>query len=254
MMNDNFSGHASMYSKYRPTYPRELIEYIVSQTDKRNCAWDCGTGNGQVAVQLASFFDKVYATDISEKQMAQAPQRKNVIYQISPAEATGFNNDQFDLVTVAQAIHWFNFDQFYAEVNRTLKHNGVLAVIGYGLTRINPAVDEVINKLYSGILGTYWDPERKYIDEGYRTIPFPMKEMSAPYFEMTVEWTVEDFAGYLNTWSAVKHFIKANHSNPVDELMNELKSAWGSNEKKNVAFPILLRIGRSERGEVKGER
>lgn len=242
-MKDNFSAYAQQYAKFRPTYPDELFDFLTSIISNKKAAWDCGTGNGQVAVKLSEHFKKVYATDISRRQIANAPNKANIFYKIEPAEKTSFGADQFDLITVAQAIHWFNFDKFYAEAKRTLKPEGIIAVIGYSLIQINPEIDEVIKKLYKDILHNYWDKERTYINKLYRTIPFPFTEITTPAFSNIFHWTFEELKGYLNTWSAVQHYIKENSTNPVELIEDDLISAWGKSERKAVHFPILTKIG-----------
>lgn len=245
-MKDNFSEQSASYSRFRPGYPPELIAYLASLTKQQDCAWDCGTGNGQLAVALAGHFQKVYATDLSENQIKNAWRKENVIYKVENAEKSGFADHQFDLITVAQAIHWFDFDAFYKEVNRTLKRGGILAVTGYALLKLDVDTDRVIDKFYSDIIGKYWDRERRYIDELYQTIPFPFREERAPDFKSEYQWTLEQLTGYLETWSAVRHYIRENGKNPVSLVYDELKESWGNRKEKTVTFPIMLRVGRSE--------
>ena len=242
-MKDYFSNHASDYARYRPTYPDELFDYLYEQVPNHDTAWDCATGNGQIAVRLAERFAYVYATDLSEQQLAQAPQQPNIIYQVATAEDASFDNQRFDIVTVGQAIHWFDFDRFYEVVGETLGNDGLLAVIGYGLHTVSPSVDRIAYQFYEDILGNYWDPARRYIEEGYRTIPFPFAEVIAPNFEQSLVWSYADYVGYLNTWSAVKHYLRQNARNPIDLIEAELKQAWGD-ERRTVRFPIILRVGR----------
>ncbi len=175
-MKDNFSGHATDYARYRPTYPDGVFRFLYEQLTHYDAAWDCGTGNGQVAVRLAEQFEQVYATDLSENQVAQAPTRANITYRVERAEDASFSNQRFDLITVAQAIHWFDFDAFYTVVPRVLRPGGFLAIMGYNLMTVDDSVDAIIHRLYEDILGDdYWDPERKHIEERYQTIPFPFR-------------------------------------------------------------------------------
>lgn len=245
-MKDNFSAQACLYARFRPAYPPELIAHIASLAPSHASAWDCGTGNGQVAIQLAEHFEQVYATDISEKQLGQAPQYPRIRYALEPAEQCSAPDRAFDLIVVAQAIHWFNFDLFYAQVRRVLKPGGILAVVGYSLFRTNaPAVDDIIHqRFYREITGPYWDPERRYLDEGYRTIPFPFDEIQMPEYSMRYRWTLPDVLGYLNTWSAVQHYIRANGHNPVKLIETELRQAWGGVGEREIVCPLLLRVGR----------
>jgi len=242
-MKDNFSNQATEYAIYRPTYPKELYEYLFSLTKNKGAAWDCATGNGQVARELALHFETVYATDISENQINQALKLPNIVYKVESSDQADVPDHSFDLITVAQAIHWFNFEAFYSEVRRTLKPEGLFAVIGYGVMFIDKKVDAAVHKLYEDILGKYWDPERKYIEEGYKTIPFPFKEITAPHFQIKTTWNFNQLTGYLNTWSSLQHYKKANDRNPLEYMFTELKEAWGSDAEKDVHFPILLRVG-----------
>ncbi|WP_200979435.1 class I SAM-dependent methyltransferase [Echinicola sp. 20G] len=241
-MKDNFSGHASEYEKFRPTYPENFYAWLISQVKTRKAAWDCGTGNGQVASILSNYFERVEASDISEQQMAQAPWKPNVYYTKCPAEKSGFSDHTFDLITVAQAVHWFDFDPFFKEVNRTLKPNGVIALIGYGLMDV-PDLDKEIKYLYADLLGDFWDPERKHIEEAYESIPFQFEELATPQFSIEESWSLDELLGYLNTWSAVKHYIKENGTNPVDLIEEDLRSKWGAEKMKPVSFPLILRVG-----------
>lgn len=242
-MKDNFSAQAKSYARYRPDYSVDIIEYIASFIENRGIALDVATGNGQVAAKLAKYFNMVYATDISEKQLENAIQADNIVYKKERAEQTSFSNEMFDLITVAQAIHWFDFDAFYKEVYRILKPDGLFVVMGYGLFSTNPDSDRLIRHLHAGILGDYWDPERRYVDEGYKTIPFPFDEIEAQEFSETFTWSFDHLLGYIESWSAVQHYIKKNGSHPVDLIRDELKESWERGNDK-ATFPLLLRIGK----------
>lgn len=242
-MKDNFSTRAGLYAQYRPHYPQELFDYITSHVKENELAWDCGTGNGQSAIPLSRHFKKVFATDISQKQISNAPQKENIIYAIEPAEKTSLSDSSVDLVTVAQAIHWFKFHAFYAEVRRVAKPGAVIAVWTYNLLKISKEIDSIIYDHHFKMLGDYWDPERKYVNENYATIPFPFQEIKTPEFKIEVNWSLADLEGYLNTWSALQKFITANSYNPVGGVMNEIKKQWGVAERRNIYFPVYLRLG-----------
>jgi len=241
-MKDNFSSQSDKYAQFRPTYPDALYTYLLSIVPARDDAWDCGTGNGQVAQVLAKSFKKVAATDISRQQIENAFMHERIEYSVQPAENTSFPDNSFDLITVAQAIHWFDFDAFYKEVIRTIRNKGVLAVIGYGLIQLSPSMDRVMAAFYRDVVGPYWDKERKYIDDNYRTIPFPFDETTSPSFENALEWTFQHLIGYIGTWSAVKHYQKATGNHPVDLVYDDLKKAWGDSETCTGRLPILLRV------------
>jgi ubiquinone/menaquinone biosynthesis C-methylase UbiE len=227
MLKDLFSKQAEDYAKYRPVYPKELFDYILQFVTEKNIAWDCATGNGQAALALAHYFKKVIATDISEKQLSLAKPHANIQYQISSAEKTNFPENYFDLITVAQAYHWFKFDAFEKEVKRVAKKNAVIAVWGYNLFSTNDvAIDAVINKFYTQIVGAYWDAERKYIDDRFITLPFNFSPLPTKKFLIKAEWSKDDVVGYLNSWSAVQHYIEAKKYNPVDDIINDLDKLW----------------------------
>lgn len=242
-MKDNFSAQAVSYAQFRPGYPDALIEYITSFAAEKDAALDLATGNGQVAHKLASHFKKVFATDISEKQLAGALKADNIFYRKEPAEQTSFEDDAFNLITVAQAVHWFDFSIFYKEVYRILKPEGVFAVLGYGLLSTNERTDKILRHYYYDIVGPYWDAERKYIDEGYQTIPFPFKEIETVNWSQSFTWSFEQLAGYLETWSASQHYRKKTGINPLDLIRHELSLVWETTNKQ-VTFPLLLRVGR----------
>ena len=242
-MKDNFSTQAKAYSKFRPTYPDEMINYILSFVSGNEAALDVATGNGQIACKLSPHFKEIYATDISEKQLENAIAGNNIHYSKQQAESMTFSDKSFNLIVVAQAIHWFNFDAFYKEVHRLLKPTGIFAVIGYGNLITNPESQEIITDFYENITGPYWDPERKYLDENYETIPFPFDEIPAKKFTNEFEWTFEQLIGYLGTWSAVQHYRDKKSSDPIELIHDELKKVWETTDKK-VTFPLLLRIGK----------
>lgn len=240
-MKDYFSDKPTLYKKYRPSYPSSVIQSILGHVVCRDTAWDCGTGNGQLAHAISTFFNQVFATDISDAQLAQCSAKNNIVYSKQAAESTHFRDDFFNLITVGQAIHWFNFEHFYGEVKRTAKHKSVIAILGYGRLRIDATIDRIIHTLYVDVLGKYWDKERKYVDENYLSIPFPFQEITIPAYHNSYQWDIEHILGYLSTWSAVKHYIQANNSNPIDLIREEITKQWG--ETKTVQFPILARVG-----------
>jgi len=242
-MKDNFSDNTGNYARFRPRYPQELIDHLLTFVPDIRAAWDCGTGNGQLAGMLAPFFKEIYATDISMEQMREGDRSPNIWYSIQPAEKASFNDNQFDLITIAQAIHWFQFKDFYREAKRTLVDGGIIAVIGYGLIQTTGPLQKIIDHFYRNTIGPYWDAERRYIDEGYQTIPFPFHEIPMPVFRMEYEWTSAQLTGYLNTWSAVKHYIKQTGKNPVASIEDAIIQCFQNAETLSFSFPLLLRVG-----------
>ena len=242
---DHFSHQAGDYVRYRPAYPEALFEFLVKSTPEHELAWDCATGNGQAALGLAGHFDRIIATDPSQAQIRNAVPHKKIDYFVAPAEHTDIPPRSVDLITVAQALHWFHFDAFYEEVLRILKPQGALAVWCYGLSRINPDVDKVVHHYYRNIVGPYWPPERHYIDEKYRTIPFPFVELPTPEFHMKAEWDMSELIGYLHTWSATQLFRQKNEQDPIDIVRRALARAWGPEHTRlTVRWPLYLRLGR----------
>lgn len=241
-MKDYFSTASDKYAQFRPTYPPELYSFLLQLCENRTKAWDCGTGNGQVAGELANFFEQVYATDISINQLSHAIQKENIHYSKQAAEKTSFPDDTFDLVTVGQAVHWFDFQKFNSEVKRVLKKDALIAIFGYALFRSNSGTDEIIEQFYHKIIGSYWSPERRYLEERYQTIPFPFEKIEAPKLEMKQQWSFERLTGYLKTWSAVKSYEREKGENPVELIKNDLFNSFG--EVGVIEFPILLRVGR----------
>lgn len=242
-MKDHFSTGSEKYARFRPTYPPKLYTFLLKFCNNRNRAWDCATGNGQVAGELAKHFLQVQGTDISINQLANAVQRSNLQYSKQPAEKTTFPKAYFDLVTVGQAVHWFEFDRFFTEVKRVLKKDAVIAIFGYALFESNPETDDIIRFFYNEIIGPYWQPERRYLEEKYRTIPFPFSEVEVPELFIKQQWTIERLLGYLKTWSAVKSYEEDKGRNPVDMIRKELQQSFG--ELGPVNFPILLRVGKN---------
>jgi len=205
-------------------------------------AWDCATGNGQAAVELGEVFDRVIATDASEKQVANAEQRPRVEYRVAAAETSGLEAGTVDLITVAQALHWFDLEKFYAEARRVLKPLGVLAAWAYKLATVTPAIDAVVNHYYSDVVGLYWPPERVLVEK-FEKLPFPFPAVEAPPFEMVAEWNAENLLGYLRTWSATQRFMAAEKRDPLDEVRADLVSAWGA-ETRRVTWPLTMKAGR----------
>lgn len=241
---DFFSTQARAYAAFRPTYPSSLYEFLLQQLPERKIAWDCATGNGQVANQLAHHFETVYATDISQQQLDHSIQRKNIFYSISPAEKTTFPDSQFDLITVGQALHWFDRDLFYNEVKRVGKSGGLLAVWGYALLNIEPTIDEKISHFYNHVVGPYWDSARRLLEEEYRTISFPFEEISSPGFSIEVEWDIHQLAGYLSSWSSTQKYIQQVGQDPVAPFIQHLAKSWNATDKKVVHFPVFCRVGK----------
>jgi ubiquinone/menaquinone biosynthesis C-methylase UbiE len=244
MSKDRFSDNSKQYAKFRPTYPPALYDFVFQFVTQRQAAWDCGTGNGQVAQVLAQHFGKVCATDISQKQLDEATQLPNIEYICCNEKQTPFQDHQFDLMVVAQAVHWFDFEAFYQEMRRVATQEAIVALWGYNLLKISPAIDKLILNFYTEKVGSFWDAERKHVENDYQTVPFPFEAIKVPTFAMDFVWDLATLEGYLNTWSSVGKFIKQHNYNPVNEAIEEIKPLWKENEQKNITFPIFMKLGR----------
>lgn len=243
---DHFSNHSEQYARSRPRYPEEIYAYLASIAPGHSLAWDCGTGNGQAAVGLANYFDKVYATDASAEQIAKAYPHAKVEYHAEPAERVSLAASRVDLVTVAVAIHWFNFDEFYREVKRVLKPYGVIAAWTYNLVEISPEIDSIIWDYYRNIIGEYWPERIRYLEERYETIPFPFEEIAPPSFVMEVHWNLNQLAGFLNSWSATQRYKAQKGQHPLERIWPQLVSGWGDEQAPRlVRWPLHFRIGRN---------
>lgn len=244
---DHFSGIASQYAQFRPRYPSALFEYLASLSLQRKLAWDCATGSGQSATALAAEFELVIATDASEQQIANAEPHPRVLYRTAPAENSGIDAESVNLIAVAQALHWFDLPAFYTEVRRVLKPDGVLAVWSYGPMVIeDAAIQKLLDRFYYEVVGPYWPPERKLVDEGYRSLVFPFARVEAPEFTMESAMVPEDIAGYLGTWSATQKYRQAEGQDPVPGLIDAITGLWDDPDlPMTVEWPLVVRIGRN---------
>lgn len=243
-VKDIFSKQSGAYASYRPTAPENLLEYVYSKVNNFDTAWDCGTGNGQIAIKLADRFNKVYATDISREQLNNAIPHDKIIYQAERAEHTSLPDNSIDLVTVAQAVHWFDFEAYYNEVRRVAKQGAIVAIWTYYTPRISPPVNEILDDFYYNIVGDYWDKERSYIDERYQTIPFPFEELPDPGFRIRKQWTADQLLGYLGTWSSVQHYRSKVGEDPILLIKDAIDKAWDGSNEQEIDFPLYMRIGR----------
>lgn len=240
---DHFSSSAKTYSQFRPHYPEALFNFLVEQSAGHDCAWDCATGSGQSASMLANHFEHVIASDASYQQLQNAQQSDRVSYFTCLAEQIPLADNSLDLITVAQALHWFKLESFYVEVRRILKPDGLLAVWTYNLMQINPVLDEIVWHLYNDVLGEYWPFERKLVEGGYKALEFPFRQLPVKDFTMQSDWSFAHLLGYLSTWSAVKRYREQHQLDPVDALRSDLLHAWGAGQVNKVSWPLTLKLG-----------
>jgi SAM-dependent methyltransferase len=243
---DHFSTHAAAYADFRPRYPAELFEYLAEVAPGRHTAWDCGTGNGQAALGLASHFECVIATDPSSEQLRNAFAHPRISYHVAPAEASEIDSRSVDLITVAQALHWTDLDRFFAEARRVLRPRGVLAVWCYDVVRVSPEIDSIVDTFYRETVGAYWPPERALVEDHYRSIHFPFEELNPPAVAIEFRWTLSRLLGFLRTWSATRKFIQREGFDPVEAVGASLGRWWPDpDEPKIVRWPLYMRVGRA---------
>jgi SAM-dependent methyltransferase len=243
--NDHFSEAAAEYEAYRPNYPDVLFCYLTSLAPAPDRAWDCATGNGQAALGLTPHFRTIVATDASAQQIANAHLDPKIGYVVALAERTPLPNYSIDLVTVASAAHWLDHDRFFAEVRRVVRPGGVLACWTYHLQTVSPEVDAVVQRLYTDVLGPYWTPAVRFMEDGYRSLPFPFDEITPPRFKLEQSWNLNHLAAFMGTWSGSCRHRKATGRDPLGEIRDELAAAWGnSDQQRDVTWDLHLRVGR----------
>ena len=242
---DHFSGHASLYRDARPHYPEALFDWIAGQAPSRDCAWDAGCGNGQASVALARSFGRVIGTDPSAQQIENAERHPRVEYRVESGEHTSIADHSADAITVAQALHWFDLPRFVQEVKRVARPGALFAAWTYAGCSVSPQVDGVVARLYDGVLGAYWLPERKLVDEGYASLALPFGPVQIPAFEMRVDWNAAQMLAYLSSWSAAQRYHAATGGDAVADIAEALRSAWGDPEQiRPVRWQLAVRAGR----------
>jgi SAM-dependent methyltransferase len=242
---DHFSVGSADYAAYRPTYPPALVDYLASLCAETSLALDAGCGTGQLSVLLARRFSRVIATDASAQQIDKAEAQEGVEYRVAPAERSGLADASVDLVVAAQAAHWFDLPAFYAEARRIGKPGAVLALVTYGVVQADPAVNPLIQDFYWNVVGPYWPPERRHVEEGYRSFAFPFDEVTAPPLAIEVSWDAAGFLGYAGTWSASREAEKVLGREPMERFRRDLLEAWGEPGcRRTIRFPLSLRVGR----------
>ena len=245
MSKDRFSHASDAYQQYRPRYSSSLFQEIAQLAPRRNLAWDCGCGTGQASVALAEQFKKVLATDLSGAQVAQAVVHERVDYVAARAELSPLEAESTDLVLVAQALHWFDFQAFFAEVDRVLRPEGVFVAVTYNLLSVTPDIDSIVHRLYYELLQGCWDAERRHVEDGYSTIPLPYAPLSGAGkgHSMQARWSVDHALGYLRTWSGVKQYQNRHSEDPVALVEASLRAAWQDGERQ-VDWPLTVLIRR----------
>lgn len=244
---DHFSGHAGLYAQARPHYPDALFDWIAQQSPARDCAWDVACGNGQASIALARHFRDVIATDPSAQQISQAQRHPRIEYRVEAAEHGSLQDRSVDAITIAQALHWFDLLRFVGEVRRVARPGALFAAWSYAGCSVDANVDAVIARLYDDILGEYWPPERRLVDEGYASLAIPFAPVEAPAFEMRMDWNTDQLLAYLRSWSAAQRYRKATGIDAVTAIVDDLQRAWGNPQKvRAVRWKLALRASRMD--------
>jgi len=242
-----FSDKSDLYEVARPLYPEALFEYLSSIVPSNDLAWDCACGNGQAADSLVRYFERVKATDVSKEQIENAKHNSRIDYAISSSESTDFADQSFDLVCVAQALHWFDFKTYWTEVKRVLKPNGVFAAWGYTWPSVNVAVDRVFRNLILNIIDPYWASQNRLLWEHYETIDIPFSRLPTPDLEMRVSWSLHEFISFISTFSATRRCIEDIGDSFIKHAHLELSKVWGQEGgKRMVELEFVLFVGKSE--------
>lgn len=243
---DHFSSHAAAYAAYRPTYPPALADWLACLAPGRNRALDAGCGSGQLSLLLADRFDEVVATDPSAQQIASAVQHPHINYRVARAEASELPPGSVDLLTAAQAVHWFDLPAFFAEARRLLRPGGAIALISYAGMAPHGPVEAMVERFRLETLKDYWPPERAMVENGYRDIALPFTPIETPALAIEVEWPLEALIGYLDTWSAVRAMERMIGRKPFDAFARELALAWGDPQiKRMIQWPLTILAGRA---------
>jgi ubiquinone/menaquinone biosynthesis C-methylase UbiE len=244
---DLFSNQAKAYAQFRPKYPESLFKYLAGLTDHHDLVWDVGTGNGQAAAALAKFYKNVVASDPSYAQIENAVPHERIQYLVGAEEQPAIQTESVDMVTIAQALHWFEFDSFFEEVRRVARPRGICAAWSYDFNLpIQPDLDAALNKFYFETLGPYWAPNNKLIWNAYRDIPFPFDRIDSPKFLIEAELNLVEFIGYLSSWSSTSKYIEQTKSNPLEELFDQIQPLWGDPTlKKNLQWDLHILVGKT---------
>lgn len=241
---DHFSDRPRDYAAHRPGYPAALVDWLASLPARRDLALDAGCGSGQLSTLLGDRFARVIAIDASAPQLAEASPHARVEYRVARAEDTGLDDATVDLLTVAQAAHWFDVDAFHREARRIVRPGGAVAWISYGVVELDGPAAEVLRAIRAEV-ASFWPPERRHVESGYRTLDFRFDELDAPPLAIRLPWTADDFANYVETWSATKRAADERGAEIVARFRRDIREAWGDPaQRRDVTWPLVVRAGR----------
>ncbi len=226
------------YQSHRPDYPDSLFATLAERAPARRRALDLGCGSGQACRALEAHFDQVLGIDVSLEQLRAAPAGQ-ARYLAARADALPLADASLDLITVAQALHWFPLPAFFHEAGRVLTGGGLLAIISYGLCTV-VGLEGLVEDFHDRILKPWWPPARWVVVNGYRGVALPWPERSDPApAPIERRWTWRNMAGYLDTWSALVK-ARAAGEDPLAAFLPVLREAWGEGER-TVRWPLRVR-------------
>ena len=241
-----FEQGGQAYARFRPEYPAELAQFLASISPGRTLAVDVGCGNGQLTTLLAAHFDRVAGLDPSADQIAHSTAHPNIAYGCAPAEKMPVADHSADLITAAQAAHWFDLPHFFNEVRRIAVPQAIVALVSYGVLRLEKSLDDRFAQFYWREIGPYWPAERKLVDTGYADLPFPFEEQPVPALEIRKAWTLEELLGYISTWSAVRSIREAGREDILHHFAGDLATLWGDpTRRREVRWSINMRLGKT---------
>jgi len=242
-----FSDKSDLYERSRPTYPKALYEYVADLCPLTHLAWDSACGNGQASIGLVEEFDRVFASDVSDEQISNAKQHPRVNYAVSTSEKTPLDDQSCDLICVAQALHWFDYDQFWPEAKRVLKPNGIFMALGYNWPSVNNQIDDAISNTIMSVIEPYWAPQNQLIWNYYRDINIPFKRIETPVFEMKVKWNLNEYFNFLHSFSATRRCMDAIGADFFDTAYECIAELWGEpTQVKVIDLDFVLYVGRNE--------
>lgn len=241
---DHFSAVAAQYAHARPEYPAALFDWIATLVPAHAIAWEAGCGSGQASRGLAAHFDRVHATDPSAAQVGQAAGPAQVAFAVEPGERCSLGDATVDVASVAQALHWFERDAYFAECARVLRPGGLLVAWGYQDIEVPAGVADANARLQAAI-HPYWPPERALVDDGYAGFDWPFEALEVPRFDMHADWTLARLLGYFGSYSATKRCREATGADPVAALAQAFADAWGDpGQSHRVSWPLFVHARR----------
>ena len=218
---ESFGAQSDAYREARPTYPLSLFSWIRENAPDNQRALDCATGNGQAAVALASYFDLVDAFDIHKKQIASAIPAHNIHYKVAKAEKLPYQDHCFDVITCAQAVHWFDHPNYWREMQRVAKPNALYCAFGYNRFLASDAMENTLIRPILDVVQPYWSDRNLMVWDGYDPVALkcPLDLIDIPVFKLELNWSVERFIAFMESWSATR---KARANTQLNEQLDQL--------------------------------